>query len=205
MRAAPYDTGDSPAVLAQRVGELQPLAVGILADQIPEPEREKNAPSLEWSIDEYINGRVIEQRDKFYRPVVDRHRRAVRMARGIALVLGSLAVVLSVFAGGSDAQGSGTWVVALLGTVTTTAAAIAAWFQSGNHLQNALTYQATAGKLDLLLAQRKVLIGDRRFVLEAEAIFQSEHAAWLTQWQASAPRESDRASKDSPAAGAGKT
>jgi hypothetical protein len=72
----------------------------------------------------------------------------------------------------------------VLGIVTTAAAAIGAWFQGGRHQQLALNYQATAAKLELLLAQyRASPTVSKQLVLDAEAVFQAEHAAWLAEWQ----------------------
>ena len=185
-RTAPYNVDGAPLVLAQRVDELQRIASGIIAESISEDERAKDAPSGPWAIDDYIKGRVRDQIDNFYQPAIVHHRRAVQTARVAALGLGALAVVLSA-SGGASGGGSGTWIAALLGTVTTAAAAIGAWFQSGHHQQNALNYQAAAAKLELLLAQRHVSGREAHLVMDAEAIFQAEHSAWLTEWQASSP------------------
>jgi tetratricopeptide (TPR) repeat protein len=191
-RTAPYAGADAAHMLRQKVNELLPMASGILAESVSDDDRVKSAPSGPWTIVDYIQGRLHDQ-ITYYRRAIDRHRRAVRIARLIALVLGVVAVVLSASAAGQSDPKPSTWVAALLGTVTTAAASIAAWFQSGNHLQNALNYQAAVAKLESLLAQHAASSDDQRLVLEAEAVFQSEHASWLAQWQSSAPRESERA------------
>jgi hypothetical protein len=192
-RASPYDDNQASHKLTERINELSQSLSGVLAESVPDEERTKGMPSVPWTIEEYIAGRIRDQ-IHFYRSASNRHRQAVRKARTVALILGSVSVALSVSAGASAnavaAGGSGNWIAALLGTVTTATAAIGSWFQSGNHLQNALNYQTAQNKLELLLAQHRASNRERTLVNNAESIFQAEHSAWLTQWQADKPGDS---------------
>jgi SMODS and SLOG-associating 2TM effector domain 1/SMODS and SLOG-associating 2TM effector domain 3 len=195
-RTVPYDTADAPQVLTAKVDELSQMTSGILAETLSKEEREANAPSARWTIDDYIARRVRDQIDRFYLTAIERHRRSVHVARVIAVVLGVLAVVISAAGGMSESSSVGTAVAALLGVVTTTGAAVASWFQSGNHLENALSYQSAVAKLELLLARHAVSGGERSLVLDAEAVFETEHAAWLTKWRANAVRDAPTGGED---------
>jgi SMODS and SLOG-associating 2TM effector domain 1/Protein of unknown function (DUF4231) len=187
-RTPPFDHDDAADVLAGRTEALLRSAPSILAVSISENERSKGFPNAAWTVDDYVAQRVREQIDGFYRGAITRHRHAVRVGQVIAIAFGIVAVILSASTG-SRAPGSASWMGALLGAVTTAAAAIAAWFQSGNHLQNALSYQTVVAKLELLLAQRHAPGREAKLVADAESIFQAEHAAWLMQWQTQAPTD----------------
>jgi hypothetical protein len=185
---APFHTADAPQRLGQRTDALLQTAGGILAAPVSDADRAKGLPDGPWTIDDYVQKRVREQIDNFYAPAIARHAAAVRRGRIVAIAFGVASVLLSASTGGS-LPGERAWVAALLGTVTTAAAAIAAWFQSGNHLQNALNYQSVVARLELLLAQRNTPGRLAHLVADAEGIFQAEHAAWLMQWQTSTPVE----------------
>jgi hypothetical protein len=177
--APPYHGGDAAVVLGDKVAELQRIMSGVLAEPVSAEERVKNLPAGRWTIDEYIVKRVREQIDDFYVPAIRRHRLAISRARTTALVLGVIAVGLS--ASGGATQGI---TAAVLGVVTTAAASIGAWFQGGRHQQLALSYQGVVSRLELLLAQyRSRREQGTQLVVEAESVFEAEHAAWLAEWQ----------------------
>jgi hypothetical protein len=197
--AAPYnDRATAAGALVERVIELQRLMAGVIAETISPEDRAKNIPDGPWTVDQYVVNRVREQIDRFYRPAIAKHQGYVAQARMFTLVFGAAAVLLSASSGSTYALVSGTSgpvlvlgqvLSALLGIVTTAAAAIAAWFQSGHHQQLAQGYQAAVTKLELLLARRATLAGDPlQVVVDAEAVFQAEHAAWLAEWQAPTQR-----------------
>jgi hypothetical protein len=182
--APPYDIPGADQALRQKVVELQQLMGGVLAETISPDERSKGLPETAWTLDAYADNRVREQIDKYYQPAIARHRRAVNLARTLALVFGALTVILTASRGSADARLAElhigpTFLAGLLGSMTTAAALIAAWFQSGHHQQLAQNYQAAASKLRLLLTQPRT----KQFVIDAEAIMQAEHAAWLAEWQ----------------------
>jgi len=190
--APPYNTVAAAQLLAQKTAELVRILPGVLAESISDQERVRNIPEKRWSGREYAEGRMHDQ-IAFYRSAITRHRKQLTLARSLALGLGILAVVLSVASATVDAPSTiGLWAAALLGVVTTAASATAAWFQSGRHQQIALNYQSFVAKLELLLAQyRTNAISDTQLIVDAEALFQAEHAQWLAELQTSvtSPRE----------------
>jgi len=187
-RTAPFSGDDAAEVLGRRTEALLGSVSSVLAVSVSGNDLSKGFPDAPWTVDDYVTRRVQEQIDSFYKVAIARHQRAVRKGQVTAIAFGVAAVILSASAGGRP-PGSGTWMAALLGAVTTAAAAIAAWFQSGNHLQNALSYQAVVAKLGLLLAQRHMPGREARLVADAESIFQAEHAAWLMQWHTHPPTD----------------
>ena len=136
--APPYDRPDASEALAAKSAELEQTMDGVLADTITDDAAAVGLPSPGWTIADYIRGRVDDQ-VKFYRNAIQRERTRIRQARWSAIVLGLIAVVLSVLGGNATQTGgqAGTLAAALLGTVTTAAASIAAAFQTGRHQQTA--------------------------------------------------------------------
>lgn len=193
--AAPYDIREEARDrLSRNVTELQQRFTGVIAESLTAEERAAGMPEGPWTAAEYAEHRIREQVERYYRPAIASHKRTVARARQAALGMGIVAVGLS--AGGTTVG----WSLPLLGIVTTTAASIAAWFQGGRHAQLALNYQAAVTRLELLLARPRG--GDEAtsaFVLEAEAIMQAEHAAWLAEWQKPNPPAPTMASQGSTA------
>jgi conflict system pore-forming effector with SLATT domain/uncharacterized protein DUF4231 len=182
--APPYNTAAAAQLIAQKAGEVVRILPDVLAESISDQERARKIPEKRWSGQEYAEGRIRDQIE-FYRSAITRHGNRLTAARSLALGLGVLAVMLSVASANGGASSTiGVWAAASLGVVTTAASATAAWFQSGRHQQIALNYQSLVAKLELLLAQyRTNAISDTQLIIEAEALFQAEHAQWLTELQ----------------------
>jgi SMODS and SLOG-associating 2TM effector domain 1/SMODS and SLOG-associating 2TM effector domain 3 len=179
MGAPPYDVPNAAQLLGQKASDLQRVVAGVLPVLISPEERARNLPAASWTIADYTEKRVNEQIERYYEPAIGRHRAAVGRARNVALGAGVLVVFLSAVTTGTTAAGA--LAGACLGIVTTTAAIIAAWFQSGRHQQLALNYQDAVTKLRRLTATADVT--GTQLVVDAEAVFQAEHAAWLAEWQ----------------------
>ena len=181
--APPYDAPNAAQLLGRRVEELQRVLPGILPEQIPAEESARGMPEGPMTVSDYSDKRIREQIANYYRPAIVRHRAALSQAKTVVLAVGIVAVVLS-----AGVATIGSWAAAGLGIVTTAAATLGAWFQSGRHQQIALNYQAAITKLELLLAgDRTTGLAEKQLVVEAEAVFQAEHAAWLAEWQSVAP------------------
>ncbi len=158
-RTVPYETADAPQVLTAKVDELSQMTSGILAETLSKEEREANARRRGGRLDDYIARRVRDQIRQVL-PDGDRASSSVRaVARVIAVVLGVLAVVISAAGGMSESSSIGTAVAALLGVVTTTGAAVASWFQRGNHLENALELPISCGEARAAAGQARCFGG----------------------------------------------
>jgi len=187
--APPYDVEHPAHVLADKAYDLQ-RSIAEVKEQVKPEERLKGLPTGPLTLSAYVENRVRDQIDKYYIPGISRHSAALRRAKLVALGSGFLIVLLSV--GSSKAA----WAAAVLGIITTAAAAIAAWFQSGRHQQLALNYQDAVSKLELLVARSEMASDtDKRLVVEAEAVFQAEHAAWLSEWQTPATGDAPEKTK----------
>ena len=181
VRTNPYNADDHVARLSLRLKELDELTKGSLPDRVPPEELTKGMPTTWWSIDTYIEKRLVEQ-TKWYRSKSAEHAASMNRGRNIALTLGGSAVVLSAVTGA--AAEDGTLPAALLGIVTTAGGAIGGYFQAGHYEALALKYEETARALERRradIASTTVQEEKLKLVADAEAIMQSENAAWLAE------------------------
>jgi conflict system pore-forming effector with SLATT domain/uncharacterized protein DUF4231 len=190
----PYDVQNAAQVLGDRIGELRRTVPVNVKDEAPAADVAKDLPRGPMTVAEYINTRFTDQVEIFYPRAIQRHRAELTRAKVIAIVVGILAVALSA---GTSALGA--WTAAALGIITTTAATIATWFQSGRHQQLAQNYQDALDKLRLLKIRHETSgVPDKQFVAEAESVFQAEHAAWLYEMLAP-PQSAPAQAKSAPA------
>ena len=171
------------------------MTSGILAETLSKEEREANAPSARWTIDDYIARRVRDQIDRFYLTAIKRHRRSVHVARVIAVVLGVLAVVISAAGGMSESS-----------SVVRGGRAARRRDDDGRGRGQLVSERQSPGERTELpiscgearaaAGQARCLGGERSLVLDAEAVFETEHAAWLTKWRANAVRDAPTGGED---------
>ncbi len=176
VQAPPYATVDREAILRTRLEELATVGKGLMPDNVTGAE---GMPSAFWTPDEYIKSRLDDQ-TTWYRQRAQEQTRAMTRGRAVSVLLGGVAVLLGLVSG-TTPQGA-KLVAAILGVVTTTAAAIGAHFQAGHLEAIALKYRETAATLDLLkLDLGRASTAEQRgeLVVKAEAIMQAENAAWL--------------------------
>jgi hypothetical protein len=132
-----------------------------------------------WSVKDYLEKRLDDQ-VSWYRRRAGDHLRSMKKGRAVTLALGGLAVLLS--AATSAAAQDGTLPAALLGVVTTAGGAIGAYLQASHFEAIALRYSGTADALERLRLGFEMPGTDTgQLVVDAEALMQAEHAAWLTE------------------------
>lgn len=193
--AQPYDGAGASQKLRETVSELRRNVNGVLAVQLTPDARERDMPQAPMSITMYVEQRLNDQKDIYYPRAIQLHRGKIGQAKIITLVAGLITVVL----GGTS--NTLPWAATLLGIVTTSAAALAAWFQSGHHQELALNYQDTRATLEELAAQYAASgVADKQIVVDAETVMQSEHAAWLAEWKSAGKSAPTPSAQPEPAA-----
>jgi hypothetical protein len=108
----------------------------------------KRLPEGALPVSQYIKDRVDDQ-IKWYRDKAQLYERYVERARIASLVLGAIAVILSVI----SATG---WTAGWIAAITTITASIAAYLYSGRYQYLILSYQATARRLEALKTRWEV-------------------------------------------------
>jgi SMODS and SLOG-associating 2TM effector domain 1/Protein of unknown function (DUF4231) len=161
-----------------------------LAGQAAQIEPPKKDRPLELDADGYVEQRVNDQIEKFYRPKGRENARRAKRLHGWEFGLGMLAVVMGAAAGAVAATGLdwlsylGPWVA----VVTTAGGAVTAHLAASRYDHAAMTYFATADRLTGLrnawLADPDRLDPTRvaKLVDDCENTISTENEAWLAEW-----------------------
>jgi hypothetical protein len=178
VRAAPYDADDRVARLKARIAEIELITKDQAPVRLTAEQLADNMPAAPWTIQDYLTLRLDDQ-IAWYRDKAVAHTALAQRGRTMTLALGGAAVIVSTVTGATT-EGQTLWAAAL-GLLTTTGAAIGAYFQAGHYDAIALKYLETAYALGVLRAEFAPGADERTLVVGAEAIMQAENAAWLTE------------------------
>lgn len=187
--APPFGAASSPADLikqSQAVKEkVQDLYIYTASIEPPR----KECP-LMLTADGYVESRVNDQVERFYRPKGREKALAAKRLHDLEFGLGLLAVVLGAMASAAVATRLtqlsvlGPWVA----VVTTASAAVTAHLAAVRYDHEAMTYFGTANRL-IGLRDEWLVNPNRldptcvaRFVDECEHAISTENEAWLAEW-----------------------
>lgn len=178
----PYDTFDRPQVLLDKADELFETVEAVSVENLNEEERRKNLPTESLAVETYIEERVNDQINNFYRPRVEELNRKLKQNKTVGIFLGVGAVILG-------AIGSSTnWTAGWVAVISTVIASVAAYAYAGRYQYLIISYQATADKLERLCAQWRIKgmtdanIEERnKFILDCEQIISIENNAWMAE------------------------
>ncbi len=178
----PYDTPDAATHLVERVDELLKTVGDVQAVTLLTEQKRERLPKETLSVSEYIEERVNDQIDNFYRPRAREYERVVACGRTISIILGALAAVLGVL-------GTTEWTAGWVAVITTITASIAAYLYAGRYQYLIVSYQATAKQLEAL--KTRWIVSGRpeedpaersRFIQECEEAISVENNAWMAKW-----------------------
>jgi hypothetical protein len=180
-RTHPYNTDEKAQTLIARSDELLAAVADLQTEIIAEQEKQKRLPTAYLTIDQYINERVTEQIDNFYRPRSDELIRKMKKNKKIGMFLGMASVILGAF-------GASGWTAGWIAVISTIAASIAAFSYAGRYQYLIVSYQATANKLERLRTQWEVSgMSDAdteerdKFIRECEEVISIENSAWMAE------------------------
>jgi hypothetical protein len=184
-QAPPYHGADRSSHAQARLRTLKSITKGQVPALLSDTEATEGMPGGAWSIEDYV-GKRLDDQISWYRRRAGDHSGSMRKGRAVTLTLGVLAVLLSAATGA--AARTGTLPAALLGVVTTAAGAIGAYLQASHFESLAVRYSETADALERLRVEFTTTPAALRqqLVADAEAIMQSEQAAWLSERTAEA-------------------
>ncbi len=178
----PYEKENRQKNLLSEEIELRKNVKDIIPASLPDTEKFKGMPPENLSVEDYINLRVKEQRDKFYIPKAQKHNAILEKSHQWSFWLGAIATILGVIAALFPDGMTAGWVP-VLSTVT---AAIASYFYAERHEQLALVYQTTADRLESLVAEWNTAPANKRdpveFIKSCEAAISTENRAWMAKY-----------------------
>jgi SMODS and SLOG-associating 2TM effector domain 1/SMODS and SLOG-associating 2TM effector domain 3 len=191
----PYDIPDAPEMLLERTQNLLQIVQDIQHVGLTEGQRQERLPKGPLSEDSYIQERVDEQINGFYRLRVREYEQLMRKIRTLSLVLGAIATVLGTVASLVAKDVIAGWVAVL----TTMIASIVAYVYAGRYQYLIVSYQATAAQLELEKSRWKIRkerdpikakLGD--FVNACEDAISIENQAWMACWLDNKPDKVDQ-------------
>jgi hypothetical protein len=189
LRVPPFGPASTPADLIKDCQILKNNVEDLGEDAATVSPRRKERP-LTLTIDEYIENRVNDQIEHYYRPKAQENALAAKKLHGLEFFLGLLAVILGAIAGAATATGLpelstlSPWVA----VVTTAGAAVTAHLAASRYDHQAMIYFSTANRIkgvrDAWLATSDRLESGRiaKFVDDIEHAISTENEAWLAGW-----------------------
>ena len=182
-RVDPYLEDDRESTLASKK-----MKIGASAEKslmLPDPSKRagRPVPTETMSVDEYVSTRLMSQIDResgYYWRTARENEATTRRFRGWALTLGLVSTILGGF-GTFGVTSIAIWVAVL----TTVSGSLAAYFQAGRFEYLALSYGATANRLENLLDVWKANPDSQlaaSFVLSCEEAISVENQGWMAEW-----------------------
>lgn len=188
VAAQPFGRDAAPAELVERCQIIKDKVSDLAAHAYVEPPNKKRP--LELDADGYVEQRVNDQIENYYRPKGNDNAERARKLHDWEFGLGLLAVVMGAATGAVATTGLdwlaylGPWVA----VVTTAAGAVTAHLAASRYDHAAMTYFATADRLTGLrnawLADPDRLDPTRvaKLVDDCENAISTENEAWLAEW-----------------------
>lgn len=179
-RAPPYD---GAVVTLERADEITKAVEGVKYGRLGAEQKRESMPDAPLTVDDYIRVRVKEQLENFYGPAAEKNWAVAQKVKTVTTALGALALALG-FLGFL-------WVgiPAFAAVVTTVSASLAAYLYAGRYQYLAVSYLATAQKLEGMRAAWEVsgktdadTAERNRFILDCESVIAAESGAWMAEW-----------------------
>ena len=177
----PYDTDKKPEKLIENVEALLKKVGDLPTEIISDEQKQKGLPTDDLTVEEYIQTRVNDQINNFYRPGSDELKRKMKRNKNIGLSLGVFAIALG-------ALGLTGWTAGWIAVIATIAASITAFAYAGRYQYLIISYQTTANKLERLrvLWESKGKADNdtdarNKFIRDCEAVISIENSAWMAE------------------------
>jgi hypothetical protein len=184
--AAPYNDADAAkneALLDQQRGTIERDGDD-LEDQLATATGPGSTPRVALTLDDYRTGRVLGQAKGYYRPNARKYRQAARRLRQLEFSLALLATIFTAVAGvaGKSAPVFGIELdfAAFTAVLTTIGGAILAHVEASRYDFLAMTYTATARRLEERL--NAPVSSPSEFVNDCEGVIANENSSWIAKW-----------------------
>lgn len=176
-----YDTDKKPAKLIGNVEELLKEIEDLPTEVISEEQKRKGLPTEDLTVEEYIENRVNDQINNFYRPRSDELKQKMKRNKNIGLSLGLFSVLLGVL-------GSTGWTAGWIAVISTVTVSITAFAYAGRYQYLIISYQTTTDKLERLRAlwdSKGMTDTDtderNKFIRECEEVISIENSSWMAE------------------------
>jgi hypothetical protein len=188
--APPFRPNPAPAVLIKRAQEIKAKVQDMSGYAAGIDAATRTDRPLQLSVDGYVDQRVNDQIERYYRPKGRESALAAKRLHGWEFGLGLLAVILAAAASAATATRL-QWLASIspwVAVVTTAGAAVTAHVAASRYDQAAMTYFATADRLVALRDEwcvdlnRLDLPRVAKFIDDCEHAISTENEAWMIDW-----------------------
>jgi hypothetical protein len=138
----------------------------------------------------YVQHRVQEQIDGYYRPRASESARRLQLARSVEFTASLIAAILAAIAAAGGVARAAEWVP----VVTTLATAVVAHAAAAHYQDELLSFTATANRLEFVrdewrrrTRESADLSADADVVTKAEEAISVENQGWMAKWQSVKP------------------
>jgi hypothetical protein len=181
LKAKPYDVANAKNQLFKRAEELIKATSDVQTTPLDITLPGSQPPS-DLTIDKYMEDRVKAQIYKYYLPTARKYDRITKRSKNISFILGFISIILGTAGGLGFTEYSSVWIP-FLGALT---GSVAAYISSNRYQYLVVSYQATAKRLMMLIAQwsqldRNNLEEQGAFVSDCEKVFSMESGAWMAE------------------------
>jgi uncharacterized membrane protein YphA (DoxX/SURF4 family) len=161
---------DRTREIVASAGDLVSVTAGLEPDDRPVPDIQ--------GINDYIEHRLRDQTDAYYRPKAKLYARRLARMQRIQAILGGVAVVLGVAVATGQLAVVGAWVA----VVSTVSATVAAHAGAARYDHQVLEFQRTVTQLEHLLAGWRLEgMGPAELIDACEEVISVENQAWMAR------------------------
>lgn len=180
----PYRGADAGAELLRRVEELRADASDLLPHTLGIRPARRSPPDVT-GMDSYIELRIKQQIENYYRPKAEQMGRKVAAVRRTELLLGVAGAVLGALSGALGAQSAAAWVA----VVATVGSAVTVHALASKYQYQQMEFARTADELQRLTSRwaaenRSGQDAQREddFVRRCEQVISVLNDAWMVKW-----------------------
>ena len=183
--AAPYnaDAAANEALLDQQRSTIEADGDD-LDEKLVSAAAPGSAPRAMLTLEDYRTRRVVGQAKAFYRPKAERYKKMAERLHhiefGLALLATAITAVASVTGKSSPIFGIQLDFAAFTAVLTTLGGAVLAHLEAGRYDFLAMTYRATARRLEDRLNRPPASVSD--FVNDCESVIANENTSWIAKW-----------------------
>ena len=181
LDAPPYHLPNANERIFDRIDELVSQMADVPAATITPEAAVKGLPTQDLSVSDYVNHRVTDQVNSYYRPKTSDYLKILDRAKLASWLLGFVGVIMGT-AAANGMNGNTVWIA----FISATTASIAAFISTNKYEYMVLTYQAAANRLLMLSARYEQIDkaddeAQRHFVSEVEQIIAMENSSWVVE------------------------
>ena len=174
----PYNNNNKAEVLIDKTEKMMKTVEDIPCKKLPDEKKRDKIPDQNLTVDEYINVRVNDQINNYYRKNVNDYIKKINKAKNYSAFFS----ILGIFLGALGFTG---WTAGWVALITTVTASISAYVYANRFQYLIISYQATSNRLEILKNRWNVCdkTDEQRneFIMNCEEAISIENGSWMAE------------------------